>query len=251
MTFGVLAWALVDGRLLTPASANASKQAASAKPAPASVAPSASAALSTASQAPAGAALDWDPLIRSERDAWRELASAWNVALPEGDPCQAAPREQLQCFRSSSGDLALIRRLDRPTILTLYEDGGSKPLYALLTGLSDRAATLRAGQETQTVSLAALAGVWRGEFATLWRTPPGYGQRGSDIAGGPVRDWLTARLDKLAGAMPSLPAATSDLKSRVAAFQLAQGLKPDGLAGPITYMQLNRAAGVEEPRLHH
>jgi general secretion pathway protein A len=193
----------------------------------------------------------WDALIRHERDAWRELASAWNTALPEGDPCQAATREQLQCFRSSAGDLALIRRLDRPTILTLYEEGAGKPLYALLTGLSDRVATLRAGQQTQKVPLASLAGVWHGEFATLWRTPPGYGQRAASADEGSTRDWLVAQLDKLGGATPSSSAATADLKSRVAAFQLTQGLKPDGLAGPITYMQLNRAAGIEEPRLRH
>jgi general secretion pathway protein A len=33
------------------------------------------------------------------------------------------------------------------------------------------------------------------------------------------------------------------------AFQLTQGLAPDGLVGPQTLMQLNRAAGVDEPRL--
>ena len=32
-------------------------------------------------------------------------------------------------------------------------------------------------------------------------------------------------------------------------FQLAQGLIPDGRAGPMTFMQLNRAAGLAEPRL--
>ena len=31
------------------------------------------------------------------------------------------------------------------------------------------------------------------------------------------------------------------MKTRVQAFQLAQGLKPDGLAGPTTFMQLTRA----------
>jgi len=35
----------------------------------------------------------------------------------------------------------------------------------------------------------------------------------------------------------------------VAAFQLSAGLKPDGLAGPTTYMLLNRALAVDEPRL--
>ena len=33
------------------------------------------------------------------------------------------------------------------------------------------------------------------------------------------------------------------------AFQLAQGLPADGMPGPMTFMQLNRAAGVDEPRL--
>ena len=32
-------------------------------------------------------------------------------------------------------------------------------------------------------------------------------------------------------------------------FQLAQGLPPDGLAGPMTLMRLNRSAGVDEPSL--
>ncbi|HET6829669.1 MAG TPA: peptidoglycan-binding protein, partial [Ramlibacter sp.] len=32
-------------------------------------------------------------------------------------------------------------------------------------------------------------------------------------------------------------------------FQMAQGLPVDGAAGPMTYMQLNRVAGIDEPRL--
>ncbi|WP_411828419.1 peptidoglycan-binding protein [Melaminivora jejuensis] len=32
-------------------------------------------------------------------------------------------------------------------------------------------------------------------------------------------------------------------------FQSEQGLTPDGQAGPLTLMLLNRAAGVAEPRL--
>jgi general secretion pathway protein A len=36
---------------------------------------------------------------------------------------------------------------------------------------------------------------------------------------------------------------------QVSSFQLSQGLRPDGLAGPTTFMQLNRATGVDEPRL--
>lgn len=248
LALGTVAWAL-GGRWSPPASQNPPQLTTSGKPTAGK--PAASAALVAAAE-PVTMPLAWPPLIQTERDAWRELAAAWNATLPEGDPCQAAPREQLQCFRSGAGDLTVIRRLDRPAILTLYEDGGSKAVYALLTGLTDRVATLRAGQEVQTVSLAALAGVWRGEFATFWRTPPGYGSRGGDAAeGAGSRDWLIAQLDKLTSTVPAPGNASADLKSRVAAFQLTQGLKPDGLAGPITFMQLNRAAGVEEPRLRH
>ncbi len=38
-------------------------------------------------------------------------------------------------------------------------------------------------------------------------------------------------------------------RAQVSAFQLSQGLKPDGIAGPTTFMQLNRALGVDEPHL--
>jgi general secretion pathway protein A len=48
----------------------------------------------------------------------------------------------------------------------------------------------------------------------------------------------------------ALPAASAEaLTSQVFAFQLAQGLAPDGLAGPLTLMKLNRASGIDEPRL--
>jgi general secretion pathway protein A len=39
------------------------------------------------------------------------------------------------------------------------------------------------------------------------------------------------------------------LRSKLRTFQLAQGLDGDGQPGPMTLMQLNRAAGIDEPRL--
>jgi general secretion pathway protein A len=55
-----------------------------------------------------------------------------------------------------------------------------------------------------------------------------------------------ARGDAPPAGQPRLDAA---LKADVRAFQLAQGLPVDGRPGPLTYMQLNRAAGIAEPRL--
>jgi general secretion pathway protein A len=107
----------------------------------------------------------------------------------------------------------------------------------VLVGLTDRQATLHSAGRSFVLDLPALASVWRGEFATFWRTPPGW-REGSDRSA-----WLEQQLAPAAGS------AAQPLRERVHAFQLAEGLPPDGLAGPMTLMRLNRAAGVEEPRL--
>jgi general secretion pathway protein A len=169
--------------------------------------------------------------------AWRELALRWNVAIGEGDPCIAAQQAQLACFRSPpSGGLPAVRQLARPGVLTLRNTDG-QPRYAVLVGLTDRQATLHSAGRSFVLDLPALASVWRGEFATFWRTPPGW-REGSDRSA-----WLEQQLAPAAGS------AAQPLRERVHAFQLAEGLPPDGLAGPMTLMRLNRAAGVEEPRL--
>ena len=234
--------------------------------APASAVAAASAA---SASAPVVAALDlqrdFDSLLRNEADAWRELAPAWKLSLGDGDPCPAAQDQAVHCYRSKT-NLALIRQLGRPGILTLRGDlgndsgnssgnssgnVGNRPAYALLTGLTGQTATLRAGGVSHSVPLLALAAVWRGEFATFWRAPPAYRSTVADGSSGPVVDALAAQLARSRGQpAPSEPVVfDAAFKSRLAEFQLAQGLKPDGLAGPTTFMQLNRATGVDEPRL--
>lgn len=192
------------------------------------------------------------PLLRDETQAWRALAAQWKLdpgLLAGGAPCESMQRAQIHCFARTM-NLALIRQLDRPGLLTLYDADG-KPAYALLAGLAADSALLRSPQGTQAVPLATLAQAWRGEFATLWRAPAGYSGRVSERSGGPVVDWLAARLAALSGASPPAGAQTLDaaLKARVQALQRAQGLEADGVPGPLTFMQINRASGVDEPRL--
>ena len=188
-------------------------------------------------------------LLADKSQAWRELAKAWRLAPGEGDPCRALQQEQVRCF-SSDMSLGLLRQLARPGIVTLDARSG-KPSYALLTALTADSATLRAGASEQTVTLAALAARWRGDFGTLWRVPPGYTGWINDLEGGASVAWLATQLAVLDGAPPPSESVTYDaaMKSRVLAFQLAQGLRADGRPGPLTFMQLNRAAGVDEPRL--
>ncbi|HEY0820109.1 MAG TPA: AAA family ATPase [Rhizobacter sp.] len=246
---GLVSWVQNDGAGVAAAVA------ASAVPSKAAVAATlASQPLGAASAASAvkpASKLALEAGLRSEPQALRELAAAWKVSLAEGDPCGVALRQQLNCFKSEDGGLAMLRSLDRPGVLTLYDDAG-KPLYVLLTALGADSASLQgAGGATQTVLLSALAKSWRGEFATLWRSPPDYSGRLPAGQNGPVVDWVAQQVARAQGEPVPAASGTLDaaLQERIANFQLTRGLKPDGRVGPITLMHLNRVAGVDEPRL--
>jgi general secretion pathway protein A len=187
--------------------------------------------------------------LHDEAAAWRALATLWAPAAAPEPPC--APGQALRCHRATL-TLAQIRQLARPGLLLLHEEadgpGRGAPGYALLLGLDDQQALLRPGDggAAEAVPLAQLARWWRGEFATLWRAPQGLPEGTLDASQPALAAWLGEQLDRLpdANARDERP-----LRQRIAAFQLAQGLKPDGVPGPMTLMQLNRAAGVQEPRL--
>ena len=164
----------------------------------------------------------------------------------------------------AGASLSSIRLLDRPGLIALA-DGQGRVRYARLLGLDRDAVRLAAGARTWTLPLATLAGLWQGGYATLWRPPPGYAQPLTEGASGPAVQALAEGLVRIqAGAGASAPAnkasnAVADavtpapfdapLRARLAAFQLAQGLQPDGVAGPTSFMLLNRTLGVAEPRL--
>jgi general secretion pathway protein A len=220
-----------DTGVALQASGAAATPAAQPSSAPAASTPTAVASDVTALLTAADLQTSLPAMPKTEGAAWQQLGSAWNTTLPRQEPCTAALREQLRCFKSSDANLAMLRQLNRPGIITLYDAKGAAA-YAVVLALGEQSITLSVGEGTQSFAHTALAGAWRGQFATLWRAPSA-----------PA---LAAQLEQLVD-----PATGKDapLAARVAAFQLAHGLKPDGVAGPVTLMQLNRAAGLDEPRL--
>ena len=185
--------------------------------------------------------------------AWGELAPGWKLPATNGDPCLAASAQQLQCYRTDRMTVPLLRQLGRPGILTLHT-GNGPPVHAVLVGLGEQTATLRGAAGQHTVRLVALGRLWRGEFATYWRPPPGYTAGLQGEGTGPVIRQLASQLAQLEGA-PALPASAAApvldaaLRARVRAFQRAQGLDADGQPGPLTFMQIDSATNADAPRL--
>jgi len=226
----------------------ASSAAAPSGTSPTAIATSLASTSSAARFAPATGSLDTVFAAAGATDeatAWRALARFWGTSLGPGEPCTAAASQSLLCFRSRGG-LAEVRQLDRPGIVRLVDARG-RTAHALLTAFNGEQASLGIGGDVTTVPLAELARVWRGDYATFWRAPPGYreGDVTSTAAGSA---WLAQRLAAGDGQAPSAPSQEA-MRSRVATFQLANGLTPDGVAGPLTLMQLTRAGGSDEPRL--
>jgi general secretion pathway protein A len=255
----------------TVAGAASAAAAASAASAAASAAPAGAVAETLAASEPAAAAMvEVAPIeltsasidtqfatpVRDERAAWSALAAEWRIEVPAVTaPCQAAASRGIQCYRSIDGGLGMVRLLDRPGFVTL-QGADQRPVYALLVALGVRHATLRMAGESKTVTVASLARIWRGDFATMWRTPPGWAAQQMQANYGATAAWLAEQLGRVEGpgvdygsAAASSASAPAPLKERVAAFQRIHGLQADGFAGPATLMVLNRVIGVEEPRL--
>lgn len=191
----------------------------------------------------------------TSNQAWQALGQSWNLVVDDASPCQTALQQGVHCFTSAQTSLSLLRALDRPGIITLL-DPNRRPVPALLIGLTPLTATLQISTATQSVSLAMLADVWRGDFSTFWRAPDGYSEKLVDGRLKPDTDWLLSQLAKKTDD-PLEPNSADETASRreslvgtkIRVFQLANGLSPDGRAGRITLMQLNRANGVAEPHL--
>ena len=166
------------------------------------------------------------------------LLGRWGVAADgQGSLCAQAAPFALAC-RREEGDLALLRKYNRPALLTLVDEAGQTGRVALLEVGEDEALVAAAG-EPQRVKLDALLGAWTGEFVVLWRPPlAGVELIGPGSSGAPVK-WLQEALWRFDGQYASRADYDHRLAYRIRQFQEASGLAVDGVAGVMTFIHLN------------
>lgn len=165
--------------------------------------------------------------------------------------CRPALGDGLRCL-AAQGTLGDVEALNLPAVVRLRQEGGAD-FFAALLGLGSDAAELAVDGERTRVRYEALQRQWAGEYAVIWRGPPGtrseigLHSRGDDVA------WLARALAQAEGSAPLLQPESNvfdaALRQQVMRFQSAQGLEADGIAGPRTLARL--AAGVpgDRPRL--
>lgn len=187
--------------------------------------------------------------IVKENQAFSALSPLWGTSLGAGQPCTEAQQNGLQCYRTPRMTEHGLRQLDRPAMLKFFQPGQGSG-YLLATAIVGETIELQDAQQKRwQIPLSELAKVWQGYYASLWRTPPGQkGRLNNGYQGPTAAQWMEDQLTRMQMA-GQLPAAAKTLKDKVQAFQTANGVDVNGIASPTTLILINRASGVEEPRL--
>jgi len=188
----------------------------------------------------------------NRESAFTDLAALWMLDYSEGgsDPCIFASSKGLACLKRN-GSLESIQKLDRPAILTLYDDKGF-PFYTLLETLNGHKATFLVADKSIELDTDALENRWFGEYFLLWKTPPGFsgllrpGQQ-SQIVG-----WLALALKQQGLYQPKGNETRLEgaLLGALKRFQFTSSLVPDGVLGAQTIIQLNQSNETPGPRLY-
>ena len=187
-------------------------------------------------------------------NAWQALFRAWDIRFDPSDTETVeaqATRKGLRLL-SGRGSLENLRLMNRPALLSLHDARKNSVYYVALLAIAGDRAEIAAGDSLKTIDLRDLSGAWTGDYMLLWRPPAAYRKEVKPGARGEIVIWLNRHL-ALAQRRPVVVMKNAFYESRlvdaVKEFQLAAGLEPDGIVGPVTIAYISGAAGTDPPLL--
>jgi len=185
-------------------------------------------------------------------DAFLHLFGLWGAHYVAGntDPCTQAAQQGLECL-VQRGSFGQLRVYNRPAILMLNDDAGSKH-QVVLAGLDDEHARIDLAGQTREVGIGELSRYWFGDFVMLWRPgtqkvkPLSVGMRGDEVR------WVRESLERLQGVTAGQSVSDvfdTELSHLVMDFQREHRLAVDGIAGIQTQIVLASAVAAPDSPL--
>lgn len=188
-------------------------------------------------------------LIPSEDDkflAYQAILKRWGVDYPK-EPfvlaCEFAEMYGLRCLHNS-GNWRSLLKLDRPTVMTLNNELGQSLYFALLA-IEGQDALVNFQGSLYWVSMDELDRYWLGEYSLLWKLPP-YKSRVILPGQETEEQWLFNSLNRLGR---DYSAMNEPLSLKIQRFQQNSGLVPDGIAGTMTLIHINKRLCSDCPKL--
>lgn len=190
--------------------------------------------------------------LRSNLQAYQALFERWQLSynlLTDGTPCYFAQTQGLSCLHEQS-DIQALRLLNRPAILTLYDESNQLQ-YATLMKIKEDSAEIVISGVLQVIALKQLEQYWKGDFSLLWRIPPGYLEPIKPGVSGDVVLWLSKTMNNINQLSQTAARSNYDkeLVKQVKVFQLREGLKSDGVVGVKTLIHINQLIEKATPLL--
>ncbi len=190
--------------------------------------------------------------LRSNLQAYQSLFGQWGLSynlIRHGTPCHFAQTQGLSCLRETT-DIEGLRKLNRPAVLKLHDEL-NRPQYITLLELGQSSAKISVSEQVQNISIKMLNAHWQGDYAMLWRFPPGYDGIIKPGTTGETVVWLNQMLNKIDNLPNNVNGSYYDVNliNRIKKFQLNQKIDSDGTVGAETLIHLNQMVGLQAPVL--
>ena len=204
----------------------------------------------------------FDTVVKSSIDqattslAFDKLFDLWGrdySAYSGSTACTKATNAGMRCI-FGEGDMDVLLQYNRPAVVELSSAEG-KLFYAVLNMLKEQHAVLNMLNDEFEIELTKLENLWTGNYVVLWKPPFPTNESLAKGFIGPDVLWLRHQLDNIEGREKAQYSAENlqfdeELADRVSAFQVKQGLEPDGIVGRETFIALaNQTDAALVPRL--
>lgn len=182
----------------------------------------------------------------SRASAIQDLYQLWGYQSSLRDGlCLSEPQSVFVCVEGQATLRELIQ-LNSPVVLNLTFEEES--YHAVLYGLSDKSVELLVNQSLVQIPVSVLEILWQGDYVAIWKQPLRETLREGDS--GEAVALLDLLLSEVLGEnVTGQEQFDNELKRKVEAFQVWQGMSVDGIAGKRTLARLQRIAQLDSPIL--